>query len=457
MLAVIGRSASYPMEQWSRAREVADHFGVPVLELDTDELSDPRYTANPSNRCYFCKSELWSRLVPLARERGLAVVIDGTNADDGRGHRPGKGAAAEQGVRSPLAELGFTKDEIRELSRARGIPTWSQPSSPCLASRLPYGTEVTAERLAKVEIAERGLRAIGVTGDLRVRYYGNTARLELSLAELARWRTADGRRAVHAVVTAAGFDAVEFDLRGFRSGSMNHMHEPALVESLGVGLMFGCIGRLGCLLVLAAAAAIGWFTRDSWYPKLRARIGATPPVVVAAEAKWEPLTPEGSARARLAVGKLSSRDGPVYVDVAAGDLAAYALEPSLRLLSRDSAGAEALARDDHLYVRAMVNVADLVDAKSLGPLTSMIGGRQEVTVRGRLEVVSPGHAQFLVDQVALKDLQLPAALVDEIVARIRPNDRNAATPKDAIPVSVPRELADVRVAKGHVVLYKSVP
>jgi hypothetical protein len=221
--------------------------------------------------------------------------------------------------------------------------------------------------------------------------------------------------------------------------------------------MFGCIGRLGCLLVLAVAAAIGWFTRDSWYPKLRKRIGAAPTAAVVTPANWEPLTPEGSARARLAVGKLASQNGPVYVDVAVGDLAAYALEPALRLLSHDSTGAEALARDDRLYVRAMVNVADLADAKSLGPLSSMIGGRQEITVRGKLEVVSPGHAEFLVDQISLKELQLPSALIDEIVGRIRPNDRNAATPKDAIPVIVPRQLADVRVAKGHVVLYKSVP
>lgn len=233
VLAVIGRSASYPMEQWARAREVADRFGVPVLELDTDEMSDPRYAANPSNRCYFCKTELWSRLLPVARERGLAVVVDGTNADDLHGHRPGKGAAVEQGVRSPLAELGFTKDEIREYSRVRGIPTWSQPSSPCLASRLPYGTEVTAERLAMVEAAERALRAIGVAGDLRVRYFGSTARVEMPLSELDRWRTADGRRAVHAAVVEAGFESVEFDLRGFRSGSMNRTHEEPLVEAVG--------------------------------------------------------------------------------------------------------------------------------------------------------------------------------------------------------------------------------
>ena len=233
VLAVIGRSASYPLEQWTRAREVADGFGLPVLELDTDEIGDPRYAANPTNRCYFCKTELWSRLVPVARERGLAVIVDGTNADDLRGHRPGKGAAVEHGVQSPLAELRFTKDEVRELSRARGIPTWSQPSSPCLASRLPYGTEVTVERLAMVEAAERALREIGVAGDLRVRHFGAVARLELSLAELARWRTAAGRHAVHAAVTGAGFASVELDLRGFRSGSMNLSHEAPLVEALG--------------------------------------------------------------------------------------------------------------------------------------------------------------------------------------------------------------------------------
>jgi uncharacterized protein len=233
VLAVIGRSASYPAEQWTRAREVAGRFGVPVLELDTDEINDPRYAANPSNRCYFCKTELWSRLVPVARDRGLAVVVDGTNADDGRDHRPGKGAAVEHGVRSPLAELGFTKEEIRALSHDRDIPTWSTPSSPCLASRIPFGTEVTPLRLGKIEAAERALRAIGVTGDLRVRYYGNSARVELSSAELERWRTTDGRRAVHAAVTEAGFETVELDLRGFRSGSLNRANEQPVVELLG--------------------------------------------------------------------------------------------------------------------------------------------------------------------------------------------------------------------------------
>jgi pyridinium-3,5-biscarboxylic acid mononucleotide sulfurtransferase len=220
-LAVIGRSASYPAEQWEGARAIARQFGLPVLETATGELGDPRYAANPTNRCYFCKSELWHRLVPLARERGLAAVIDGTNADDLTGHRPGAQAARELGVESPLAELGFTKAEVRLLSRLRGIPTWQQPSSPCLSSRIPYGTAVTPERLRAVELAERALRALGVRGDLRVRYHGELARVELGRDELAHWLAPERHAALREAVCGAGFARVALDLRGFRSGSLN--------------------------------------------------------------------------------------------------------------------------------------------------------------------------------------------------------------------------------------------
>jgi uncharacterized protein len=221
MLAVIGRSASYPEEQWATARAVADRVGIPVLEVDTDELNDPRYAANPSNRCYFCKGELWSRLAPVAIERGLAVVVDGTNADDLGDWRPGKAAAEEAGVRSPLAELGFTKTEIRALSRARGLPTHAQPASPCLSSRIPYGTPVTPQRLREIERAERALRALGVEGDLRVRHHGDLARIELAAAELPRWMSDAGMRGMRDAVRSAGFARVALDLRGFRSGSLN--------------------------------------------------------------------------------------------------------------------------------------------------------------------------------------------------------------------------------------------
>lgn len=224
VLAIIGRSASYPAEQWATARRVAEEFGLAVLEIDTDELSDPRYAANPANRCYFCKTELWGKLIPVARERGFTTVADGTNADDLGDYRPGAQAAREQAVSSPLAELGFTKAEIRERSRALGLPTWQQPSSPCLSSRLPYGIGVTVERLAQVERAEAALRALGVTGDLRVRYHDDLARIELAPDQLDACLDETRAAAVRAAVREAGFARVALDLRGFRSGSLNVLH-----------------------------------------------------------------------------------------------------------------------------------------------------------------------------------------------------------------------------------------
>jgi uncharacterized protein len=224
VLAIIGRSASYPAEQWATARRVADSFEVQVLELDTDELNDPRYAANPANRCYFCKTELWSKLVPAAAERGFLTVVDGTNADDVGGYRPGMQAAHENAVASPLAEVGFTKAEIRDRSRALGLPTWQQPASPCLSSRLPYGTGVTPERLRLVERAEHAVRELGITGDMRVRYHDDVARVELAPAELTFWLDPRRAESLRAAVSGAGFSRVALDLRGFRSGSLNVLH-----------------------------------------------------------------------------------------------------------------------------------------------------------------------------------------------------------------------------------------
>ena len=221
VLAIIGRSASYPAAQWESARRVADDFKVPVLEIDTDEIHDPRYAANPVNRCYFCKTELWTKLIPEARARGFAVVADGTNADDRGDYRPGAAAGREHDVHSPMAAAGLTKADIRERSRVRGIPTWQQPSSPCLSSRLPYGTAVTVERLRQVEVAEAELRRIGVAGDLRVRHHGDRARVEIDRRELAHGTAEAGADRVRAAVRAAGFDTVEIDPRGYRSGSLN--------------------------------------------------------------------------------------------------------------------------------------------------------------------------------------------------------------------------------------------
>ena len=221
VLAVVGRSAAYPDAQWDHARAVAAQFDIPLMEVPTDELQDARYAANPTNRCYHCKTVLWRTLAPIAVARGFAVVVDGTNADDLVDYRPGHQAASEYGVRSPLAELGFTKSEIRLLSERHGIPGWSNPSSPCLASRLPYGFAVTTERLAQVERAEAALRALGITGNLRVRHHGDLARVELDAAELTHWLLPERRTVLRRALRDSGFARVTLDLRGFRSGSLN--------------------------------------------------------------------------------------------------------------------------------------------------------------------------------------------------------------------------------------------
>jgi uncharacterized protein len=225
VLAVIGKSPSYSEEQWRAARDVAEHLGLRVEEIETQELRDPRYASNPSNRCYFCKTELWGKLAPVARARGISVVVDGTNADDIRGHRPGMRAAREHGIQSPLVDVGMTKHEVRERSRMRGLPTSSRPSTPCLSSRLQYGLHVTSERLQQVERAERSLRDLGISGDLRVRHHGDLARVELSPDMLALWLAPVPLRMIIASIRAAGFTRVTVDLRGFRSGSLNILQE----------------------------------------------------------------------------------------------------------------------------------------------------------------------------------------------------------------------------------------
>ena len=218
VLAVTGKSDSIASWMEDTARQVAADFGIPWLEVETREMDDPRYAANPSNRCYFCKNELWSRLGAVAAEHGLRTVLDGSNADDVGDHRPGAVAAGEHGVRSPLLEAGLTKAEIRAWSHELGLPTWDQPAAPCLASRLPYGLSVTPERLRQVERAELGLRALGFR-DFRVRHHDSVARLEVHPSELHR--VAAHRAAIHRAVADAGFGRVLLDLDGYRRGALN--------------------------------------------------------------------------------------------------------------------------------------------------------------------------------------------------------------------------------------------
>ena len=218
MLAVIGRSASYPVAQWEAARRIAVQFDVPLLEVETHELDDPSYRANPTNRCFFCKRELWARLTVEARARGFGVVCDGTNADDLREHRPGRAAGVQVGIRSPLAEAGMTKADVRAMARALGLPVWDAPAAPCLSSRVAYGLAITPSRLRQVETAEAYLRELGVTGDLRVRHHGDLARIEAERCWIP-WIAARSE-AISAHLVALGFRAVEIDPRGYRRGSL---------------------------------------------------------------------------------------------------------------------------------------------------------------------------------------------------------------------------------------------
>src|SRR5213595_1727742 len=220
MLAAIGRSASYPRAQWEAARAVAERFDVPLVEIDTHELEDPSYLANPTNRCFFCKTELWSRLVPEARARGLAVVCDGTNGDDLSEHRPGYAAGLAAGVRSPLVEAGLRKTDVRHAARELGLPVWDAPAAPCLSSRVAYGIPITSQRLAQVERSEAYLRQLGVTGDLRVRHHGDRggARIEVE-PPWVPWVT-ERLPAIKERLTALGFAVAEVDPRGYRRGGL---------------------------------------------------------------------------------------------------------------------------------------------------------------------------------------------------------------------------------------------
>jgi pyridinium-3,5-biscarboxylic acid mononucleotide sulfurtransferase len=218
VLAVTGRSAAYPAVQYRMAVECAARFGIPHLEVETHELTIPGYTANAPSRCYYCKDELWSRLAGVARERGLRTLVDGSNADDAADHRPGARAGREHGVRSPLQEVGLTKEEIRELSRRARLPTWDQPASPCLASRVAYGLAVTPERLAQIERAEAALRRRGLR-EFRVRHHGDVARVEVAPAELAG--AVDVLAPAVPELQALGFDRVLLDVEGYRRGALN--------------------------------------------------------------------------------------------------------------------------------------------------------------------------------------------------------------------------------------------
>ncbi|HVG34940.1 MAG TPA: ATP-dependent sacrificial sulfur transferase LarE [Pyrinomonadaceae bacterium] len=221
-LCVTGESASLAANQRAEVAQLVEQFGFHQETIQTEELDDPAYRANQSNRCYFCKTELYGKLAPLARARSLAFVVDGSTTDDLGDFRPGRTAAAEHNVRSPLIETGMSKREVRELSRRRGLPTWDKPASPCLSSRIAYGTPVTIERLSVVDRGEEIMRALGFR-EFRVRHHDELVRLEIAPTELDR---ALDRKVVDELATkfrSLGFRYVTLDLHGYRTGAMNEV------------------------------------------------------------------------------------------------------------------------------------------------------------------------------------------------------------------------------------------
>src|SRR5215203_3461478 len=202
------------------ARDLAKQFGFYHEIIHTAELERPEYRANPANRCYYCKHELYSHLTAMARERGIAVIADGSNADDRGDYRPGRQAAREFGIRSPLDEAALTKAEIRELSRRAGLPTWDEPASACLSSRIPYFSEVTDEKLRTIEAAEAVLREMGFR-ICRVRHHDSIARLEFGQDEMARAIEPEIAATIDRELRQLGYAHVTLDLRGYRLGSLN--------------------------------------------------------------------------------------------------------------------------------------------------------------------------------------------------------------------------------------------
>jgi uncharacterized protein len=229
-LAVIADSPSLPRRELQEALEIAERFQIPVRVVNTREFENPNYVANPNNRCYFCKHELFEELTPLARSGGFAVVAYGENASDVGDFRPGSRAAVEFQVRAPLKEIGLTKAEIRELSAQLGLPTSDKPQMACLSSRVPYGETVTQEKLGMIEQGENILRDLGFR-EVRVRHHelrnGQLARIEVAVADLPKLLEDDVARKVAGELKKIGYTQVTVDLQGYRRGSLNEPSAPA--------------------------------------------------------------------------------------------------------------------------------------------------------------------------------------------------------------------------------------
>lgn len=221
-LAVTGESPSYPDFQRRDALEIVERFSLNHRFILTEEIDDPNYQANPVNRCFFCKHELFSKLSTLAGELGFEHICDGNNADDVGDYRPGRQAARELDVRSPLIEAALTKHEIRQLAQRLGVPVWDRPASACLSSRIPYGMPVTIEKLSVIERGEARLRSFGFSL-MRVRHHDDVARIEIAPSEMARALDLEMASKINAAFRELGFKYVTLDLEGYRTGSLNEV------------------------------------------------------------------------------------------------------------------------------------------------------------------------------------------------------------------------------------------
>lgn len=220
ILAVTGISESLPEEELSFARELASSLHVKHRTIMTEELKNENYVANPPDRCYYCKKDLFGKLSQIAADENFSFILDGTNADDAHDWRPGRLAAREEGVVSPLLETGLSKKEIREISRSLGLPTWDKPATPCLSSRFPYGNRITAEALGRVHRAEKYLKTFGIN-ELRIRDHEDTARIEMNPEDFRLFIKDAVREKIVAFLKSIGYKNITLDLEGFRSGSLN--------------------------------------------------------------------------------------------------------------------------------------------------------------------------------------------------------------------------------------------
>ena len=222
-IAVTADSPSLPASELAGAKRLAKLIGIKHLIIRTEELEDPNYISNPTNRCYFCKKELSEKLRRLGSDLGVSVIVEGTNADDLKEHRPGVAALVERGVRRPLADVGMTKAEVRELAKLCGLPNFDKPSMPCLSSRVQYGQRITSERLARIERSENLIRSLTGVKELRVRDHGDLARIEVGKNERELFFDEELLDRIGNSLRQCGFIYVAFDLLGYRSGSMNEL------------------------------------------------------------------------------------------------------------------------------------------------------------------------------------------------------------------------------------------